>query len=40
VTTDAKGIVREASTVLDHAATEAEIDALLNAGKKSKGRID
>lgn len=40
VATDAKGIVRESSTILDHTATEAEIEASLNSGKKTEGRTD
>jgi hypothetical protein len=40
VATDAKGLVRESSKVLDRFATEAEIEALLNTGKKTEGRID
>ena len=40
VATDAKGIVRDLSKVLDHPPTDAEIEASLNSGKKTEGRID
>ena len=40
VVTDAKGIVREASKTLDHAATEAEIEKSLSVGKKVESRND
>lgn len=40
VATDANGIVRNASTTLDHAATEGEIETSLKGGKKVGGRND
>jgi len=40
VATDQKGFVREASRVLDHSATPAEIEASLQNGKKTPSRVD
>lgn len=40
VATNEYGLVRQSSRALDHAATEAEIEAALNRGKKAEGRID
>jgi hypothetical protein len=40
VATDAAGLVRESSSILDHHATEAEIEAALERGKKIGARID
>jgi hypothetical protein len=40
VATDINGLVRESSTSLDHSATQTEIEAALNRGKKLEGRID
>lgn len=40
VATDAQGIVRESSTVLNHPATEKEIENSLRSGKKPRGPAD
>jgi hypothetical protein len=40
VATNAEGLVRESSIVLSHAASEAEIEAALDRGKKLDARID
>lgn len=37
VATDSNGLVRESSINLDHAATQAEIEAALNAGRNGRG---
>jgi hypothetical protein len=40
VATDAAGLVRESSSILDHHATEADIQAALERGKKIDTRND
>lgn len=40
VATNGRALVRETSTVLDHAPTTAEIESALKGGKKPEGRID